>query len=131
MKTQKTLLALALSLAAASVTNVTYADAISDGDFYADVKLRFESSDLDDAADNKTANGLIADTAFGNAESYADMRSSLEVAVQAAGADDALEAQVLTSGGYVDFITHNIAQHLTDPLASADAKLHDKPLTCP
>jgi hypothetical protein len=60
MKAQKTLLAIALGLAASQ----TFADAISDGKFYADVTARFESADQDNGA-SKTANALIADTAFG------------------------------------------------------------------
>lgn len=61
MKATKTLLAIALGTATLGAN----ADMISDGKFYADVTARFEAVDADDAAEAKSANALIADTAFG------------------------------------------------------------------
>ncbi|WP_370292648.1 hypothetical protein [Thalassolituus sp.] len=61
MQAKKTLLAIALGVAAQGA----YADFISEGDLYADTKLRFESADVDDPTDARTANALIADVAIG------------------------------------------------------------------
>ena len=61
MQAKKTLLAIALGVAAQGA----YADFISEGDLYADTKLRFESADVDDQNDARTANALIADVAIG------------------------------------------------------------------
>ncbi|WP_430462225.1 alginate export family protein [Thalassolituus sp. LLYu03] len=61
MQAKKTLLAIAMGVAAQGA----YADFISEGDLYADTKVRFESVDADDAADAKTANALTVDAAIG------------------------------------------------------------------
>ena len=61
MQAKKTLLAIAMGVAAQGA----YADFISDGDLYADTKVRFEAVDADDAADAKAANALIVDAAIG------------------------------------------------------------------
>tara|TARA_Y100000296_G_C5151908_1_gene246869 strand:- start:18 stop:1154 length:1137 start_codon:yes stop_codon:yes gene_type:complete len=61
MQAKKTLLAIALGV----VAHGAHADVFSEGDLYADAKVRFETSDVDDANDAKTANALIADVAIG------------------------------------------------------------------
>ena len=61
MQAKKTLLAIALGTATlgASAYETEY------GNAYADVKVRYETNDTDDATDNDAATGLITDAAVG------------------------------------------------------------------
>lgn len=60
MKMKKTLLAVAVGV----VSQGAFADVISEGDLYADVKVRYETNDTDNG-DVKIANAIIVDSAIG------------------------------------------------------------------
>lgn len=62
---------------------------------------------------------FIVDTSMGNTPEMAEGRAGLVEAQVAATADDAAEMQILTNGSYIDFVQHNLTEHLTDPLNSA------------
>ncbi|RJY09113.1 DUF418 domain-containing protein [Aurantiacibacter aquimixticola] len=61
---------------------------------------------------------LLADTALGQDPKMAEATAGLTEAKQDVGRDDALEREVLTDGSYIDFVTHQFSEHLTDPLIS-------------
>jgi len=59
---------------------------------------------------------FVADTSMGEQTAFAEVRDGLDQAKSEALADDAAEAAILTDGSYVDFVSHNIAAHASDPL---------------
>lgn len=61
---------------------------------------------------------FVADTPMGEQTEFAEMREGLAEGKAEALADDAAEIAIHESGGYGDFVAHNLSEHAGDPLFS-------------
>ncbi|MDZ4306475.1 DUF418 domain-containing protein [Allopontixanthobacter sp.] len=61
---------------------------------------------------------LVADTELGNQAPYAEMRSDLASQQEAELAEGASETAIIRNGSYADYVSHNFAEHGTDPFAT-------------
>ncbi|OYX63359.1 MAG: hypothetical protein B7Y88_12945 [Sphingomonadales bacterium 32-64-17] len=62
---------------------------------------------------------LITETSLGAGAAMAETRAELIAAEQAAIISDQADMAILTTGSYAEFVAHNLAQHLSEPLAGA------------
>ncbi|MFZ9394873.1 MAG: DUF418 domain-containing protein [Erythrobacter sp.] len=61
---------------------------------------------------------FVADTPLGDSAGFAEMREDLEKGKADALADDAAEAELISSGDYTAFVAHRFSEHGFDPLAN-------------
>ena len=61
---------------------------------------------------------LIADTPMGAAPEMAETQVTLEEAQAEAIADDAAETEFMIDGNWLEFVSHNVSEHTTDPFLS-------------
>ena len=64
------------------------------------------------------ASWAVADTTLGNSAKMAPMRDEMGRAIDEIVADDAAETALIQSGDYAGFVTHNLAEHGSDPIFS-------------
>lgn len=60
----------------------------------------------------------IADTPLGDSAELAETRVTLEEAQAEAVADDVAEAEFMTDGNWLQFVSHNVSDHLIDPFSN-------------